>query len=206
MSIHAKVKQYADAGDIRSLKYWFKGSLDGDPTFHEFEDDYAYCKENCPELFEPYQELTPLSLSNVDEVYWVQLQEDLLKNFSEERFQHMREAAKIFYHQRIKSIDTAEKAKKAEKAEPVPSQSTSEDKQMQERMEIARQQRLLAEEKRRQYEAKKAAAVSRPVPQQPETHHQENPQSKKATGLGQIIMVAAIILLILIIIIKHKNS
>lgn len=55
-----EIKKYADSGDIKSLKYIFVDSLDVDPTFARYEEEYNYCK-SIPGLLEPHIELTPFS-------------------------------------------------------------------------------------------------------------------------------------------------
>jgi len=52
-----KIKQLADSGKIKELKYIFVDSLDVDPTFLQYEEDYNYCRR----ILEPHQELTPLT-------------------------------------------------------------------------------------------------------------------------------------------------
>jgi hypothetical protein len=41
----AGVKKCIDAGDIKGLRYIFLDSLDVDPTFEKYKDDYAVCKK-----------------------------------------------------------------------------------------------------------------------------------------------------------------
>ena len=42
--MNTEIKKYADSGDIKSLKYIFVDSLDVDPTFVRYEEEYNYCK------------------------------------------------------------------------------------------------------------------------------------------------------------------
>ncbi len=115
--IHERVKNAVESGDISTLKYHFSGCLDGDPTFEEYKDDYEYCKEKGV-LFEPYRELTPMSLSHVDDQYWVQLENDFEENPSIERLEHMRVVAKDYiYKDRVRRIEEERRAKQEREAE-----------------------------------------------------------------------------------------
>lgn len=93
--MHEEVKQYADSGDVKNLKYIFVDCLDVDPTFEKYREDYEYCKRGG--LFESHKDLTALSDNKADwdENYWQKLKNDLLKNFSGERLEHMVKVAKV---------------------------------------------------------------------------------------------------------------
>ena len=39
-----RIKNYADARDLKELKYIFVDALDVDPTFVRYEEEYNYCK------------------------------------------------------------------------------------------------------------------------------------------------------------------
>ena len=58
----ASVKKCIDNGDIIGLRYIFLDSLDIDPTFEKYKDDYHFC-EKLAGMFEPYIELTPFSIA-----------------------------------------------------------------------------------------------------------------------------------------------
>lgn len=105
--MHKDVKQCADNGDIKGLRYIFVDSLDVDPTFEKYMEDFEYCK-SLPGLFIEHIELSPLTLdeSQWNSAYWGKLKSDLLKNFSLKRFQHMQRVAKIVYAEKIKKIST----------------------------------------------------------------------------------------------------
>ena len=103
--MNTEIKKYADAGDIKSLKYIFVDSLDVDPTFVRYEEEYNYCK-SVPGLLEAHIELTPFRTNKADwnEAYWTSLKMDLLKNFSDRRMSHMREVAKVFLAEKVQRI------------------------------------------------------------------------------------------------------
>lgn len=110
--VHSSIKEYVEKGDASSLVYFFCDSLDGDPTFEEYKEDYEYCKsKGIP--FKAHAELHPMSLSVVNEEYWVQLKKDFMENPSVERMEHMRKAAQVLYKDRIQRIQE-EKAREAE--------------------------------------------------------------------------------------------
>ena len=103
--MNREVKQYADSGDRKSLKYIFVDSLDVDPTFVRYEEEYNYCK-SIPGLLENHVELTPFTDNKADwtEDYWTSLKMDLLKNFSDQRMTHMRKVAKVVLADKLQRI------------------------------------------------------------------------------------------------------
>jgi len=118
----AEIKKFADNRDLKSLKYIFVDSLDVDPTFVRYEEEYNYCK-SIPGLLESHHELTPFTESKNawNEAYWTNLKMDLIKNFSDRRMTHMREVAKVFLAEKIQRIIVERSNAVAEtpKAEPV---------------------------------------------------------------------------------------
>ena len=113
--IDEKFNNSMSDGDMKRLKYDFADCLDGDPTFKNYEDKYQYCIKN-KILFEPYREIHPLRLNDIDEHYWVELKNDFIENPSVKRMEHMRKVAKILYAERIERIEK-EKRKKEEEEE-----------------------------------------------------------------------------------------
>ena len=110
----AGIKKCIDEGDIKGLRYIFLDSLDIDPTFEKYKDDYAVCKK-LDGLFEPYTELTPLFVNHAewDMDYWGKLKYDLKHNFSEKRFEHMIEVAKVIYSEKIERLLAERSAKES---------------------------------------------------------------------------------------------
>lgn len=100
-----KIKQYADARDLTSLKYIFVDSLDVDPTFEQYKEAYDYCK-SIPGLLEQHIELTPFTndVSQWTETYWSKLKMDLKKNFSDQRMSHMRKVANVLLADKVQRI------------------------------------------------------------------------------------------------------
>lgn len=120
----AEIKKFADNKDLKSLKYIFVDSLDVDPTFVRYEEEYNYCK-SIPGLLEPHIELTPFTQNQAawNEAYWTNLKMDLVKNFSDKRMMHMREVAKVFLATKIKRILEERAASSRVAAAPVNSAS-----------------------------------------------------------------------------------
>ena len=101
----AEVKKCIESKDIKGLHYIFVDSLDVDPTFEKYNEDYEYCK-GINGFLEPHVDITPFSSSEKwNEKYWVQIKMDLMKNFSEKRFSHMREVVKVIYSEKIKRLE-----------------------------------------------------------------------------------------------------
>lgn len=101
----AEIKKFADSKDLKSLKYIFVDSLDVDPTFVRYEEEYNYCK-SIPGLLESHIGLTPFTQNQTswNEAYWTNLKMDLVKNFSDKRMMHMREVAKVFLAEKVQRI------------------------------------------------------------------------------------------------------
>ncbi|MCI9399139.1 MAG: hypothetical protein HFJ07_04865 [Lachnospiraceae bacterium] len=109
--MHSEVKKRADNKDIRWIQYGFADCLDVDPTFEEYKEDFNYCCENVPEMFEKHVELTPRrdNQHSWTDDYWNMLKVDLLENFSRERFDHMRSVAKVVYAEKISRFEQERK-------------------------------------------------------------------------------------------------
>lgn len=107
------IKKCIENKDIVGLRYIFLDSLDVDPTFEQYQSDYNVCK-NIEGMFEPYIELTPLSLSSSDwnMEYWGKVKFDQKKNFSEKRFEHMRTIAKEVHAEKVKRLMAEREEKK----------------------------------------------------------------------------------------------
>ena len=108
--LHEEIKKAVDNNDVDTLKYNFCDCFDGDPIFEKSREDYEYCKSKGV-LFVPHEDLHKMSLDSVDELYWLQLKKDFMSNPSVKRFEHMIEAAKIFYKDRIERIEKNRKDK-----------------------------------------------------------------------------------------------
>lgn len=213
-----QIKKYADARDLKSLKYIFVDALDVDPTFVRYEEEYSYCKA-IPGLLEPHMELTPFVQDKTrwDESYWTSLKTDLVKNFSDRRMMHMKEVAQVFLAEKIQRILAERNATvvtpvtvatpiREDKPEVVitpitktPGISRSE----QEKRDLDEAKRKL-EEKNRRTEAERQAKA-RQLEQQRKLHQEQaqsvptGGSSKKAIGIAVAALAVAAVVLILLL-------
>lgn len=224
-----ETKKLVDKRDFRALKYLFVDALDVDPTFARFEEDYQYCREFVSELWEPYQELTPLRSDPKEwnEDYWVQLKVDLAKNFSDERLAHMRKVAMIVLAEKVRRIQ-AERAARETAANSMPQttvptitekpsaetpQEVSDKKppmaaepelsqSEKEQRRIKEKERQLAEENRKHEEACAAAARRREAEKERLRQEREKTPSKK----GFWIVVAAVAVAVVIVLLITQSN
>lgn len=223
-----KIKQYADAGDLTTLRYVFVDSLDVDPTFEQYEEAYNYCK-SIPGFMEQHIELTPFinDASQWTETYWGKLKMDLEKNFSDQRMSHMRKVAKVFLADKVQRILKERQAASKPAAAPAQSvprasaQTASSIRKVQSTLPTeAEQEKALQEEKRRlemeykraeEQEAKQRATVAaareaaRAEALKKENQRFENPQKiesgafpKKAVGIAIAVAAVAVVLFFLL--------
>lgn len=214
--MNTEIKKYADSGDIKSIKYIFVDSLDVDPTFARYEEEYNYCK-SIPGLLEPHMELTPFSENKADwnEEYWTRLKMDLVKNFSDKRMSHMRDVAQVFLADKIKRI-LAERAANDVQAKTVPKvetiQAEKDDRLILKSDTISKkpsiskeelQNRKIEEYKReleaenKEFEAKQAA--SREQQRRIQTQSQnEDGLPKKVIGIAVAAILVAVVLFLLL--------
>lgn len=103
----AEVRKCADNHDIKGLRYIFVDALDVDPTFDTYREDYEYCKM-IPGMFDEHVNIGPVvsDKSRWTTEYWEQLKLDLMKNFSEKRFEHMRLVAQVVYANKVSRLMT----------------------------------------------------------------------------------------------------
>ena len=221
--MNTEIKKFADSGDIKSLKYIFVDSLDVDPTFVRYEEEYNYCK-SIPGLLEPHVELTPFSenKSNWTEEYWTSLKMDLIKNFSDKRMSHMRDVAQVFLADKVQRI-LAERAANntiqqnvTPKAEPIqtekvanitPKPGLTPKEPFISKAELQARQ---LEEERRKLEAENKAhqereARERAARMEQQRRMQTQPQSqtgdgfsKKAIGIAVAAVTVAVVLILLL--------
>lgn len=221
--MNTEIKKFADSGDIKSLKYIFVDSLDVDPTFVRYEEEYNYCK-SIPGLLEPHVELTPFSenKANWTEEYWTSLKMDLIKNFSDKRMSHMRDVAQVFLADKVQRI-LAERAANntiqqsvAPKAEPVqtekvanitpkpdvtPKEPFISKAELQARQLEEERRKLEAENKAHQErEAReRAARMEQQRRMQAQTQSQTGDGfSKKAIGIAVAAVTVAVVLILLL--------
>lgn len=209
--MHAEVKKYAENRDIKGLRYIFVDSLDVDPTFEKYREDYEYCRK-VPGLFEPHRELTPLksNQSQWNLSYWEKLKMDLMENFSEKRFAHMIQAAKVVYADKVARVTAERRAQEQKQSESrmvvrkepkpqAPSQEGAWSAARQEQ-ELEKKQRELELENQR-IEAEQRKQKERIAARKAEYSNsgsQGNDGTKKVMGIGLAAAAAVIIIIILL--------
>ena len=141
-----EIKKCADSNDIKGLRYIFVDCLDVDPTFEKYKEDYEYCKQ-IPGFFEDYTEITTLTdnQSMWDKRYWEVLKTELLKNFSEKRFQHMIKVAKVVYAEKVDKLTKERKIIEEKQRELERANKEFEEKQAREEKEREEKRRKLQE-------------------------------------------------------------
>lgn len=100
--MHNEIKQAINNGKGSDLRYFFVDSLDIDPSFASYQEDFDYCLKHT--VFDYHRELTPFCNNKADwnKDYWLKLKVDLQENFSVERMRHMIAVAKVIYKDKIK--------------------------------------------------------------------------------------------------------
>lgn len=205
--MNREIKKFADSGDIKSLKYIFVDSLDVDPTFVRYEEEYNYCK-SIPGLLEPHIELTPFRENKADwnEEYWTSLKMDLIKNFSDKRMTHMRDVARIFLADKVQRILAERAAGNKIQKIVAPEASKVAEKGLPTVSNAELQARKL-EEKRRKLDAEYKAAQEREAKELEEREAQKRSMSssqtggnvsKKVIGIAVAAVTAAVILILLL--------
>lgn len=210
----AEVKKYADKKDMKGLRYIFVDCLDVDPTFEKYRADYEYCK-GMEGFFESHSELHGIVIdqSKWNLQYWEQLKIDLIKNFSEKRFEHMIKVAKIVYASKIERLLSERESKSSEvkvyeqlneqvKSIPTTGASKKMIKEEQEKQLASRRKALEAENQRVEAEQREQRARI-------EAKQNENLTGKVVSsdidsskkGMGIVFVIVAVIVLGAVIII-----
>lgn len=216
----AEVKKCVENHDIKGLRYIFVDCLDVDPTFEKYRADYEYCK-SIGGMFDNYQELTGLTADerNWTTQYWEQLKLDLMKNFSEKRFEHMVKVAKVVYADKIARLlcerSLSQKAAAPQAVSQVPVRQISSDgiskpvsdAELQEKM-LAEKKRKLEEENRRieaqQRAQKERIDAARDAEMNKYNTQKEEPVIKKVMGIvaavARVVLVVFVVLVVMLII------
>lgn len=216
-----EVKKCADMNDIKGLRYIFIDSLDVDPTFEKYEQDYNYCK-GLNGFFDDHIEITCLRQNSVewDAAYWEQLKRDLVKNFSQIRFEHMIQVAKVVYSEKIARLVSERNAKKVEVERQIESiiptasninsaSSIKEQITINENTEpvVSASSQKEIDEGKRQYEEneRKKVEIARKLAESEKQRLAEQEQEKPKKWLGIAIVAVIIILVLIIIVLKIYN-
>lgn len=199
----AGVKKCVDNNDVVGLRYIFRDCLDVDPTFENYKEDYEYCRK-LPGFFELHEEMSPQRPHSMwNEDYWLTLKGDLRKNFSEKRFEHMREAAPVIFAEKVARLQ-AERQAAAKPSAPshasiAPKPQNNEHALYQQKLKLQKEeQERQTEEKRRKLEAENRRYEA----EKREREAAKNTQSSKkhpgaAAGIAVVILLIAAIIVIL---------
>ena len=226
--MHTEVKKCVADNDIKGLRYIFADALDVDPTFEKYKEDYAYCK-TINGFFETFIECTRLSFdkNQWNRKYWNQLKMDILKNFSEKRYEHMIQVAQIVYAEKIQRLQKERSMQKKNTLNEVQSTVTNIQKNQRSMASkndsrktkvIEFEGKLLSEEAvneilmKRKKNAEENKRVEERIAQQNVQHIErkvnENynsgqkgeSESKKALGIAAVIVIVIILIIVMIII------
>lgn len=221
----AEVKKCAESHDVRGLRYIFLDSLDVDPTFEKYREDYEFCK--CMDgLFEDHRDLNGLfeDKSRWTLEYWNQLKMDLIKNFSQKRFEHMIQVAQVVYAEKIaRLVIEREERQRSQKrdainnastmveqrnvTENVPAVTIEEDREgilnaASEQQRIEAKRRALEEENRKIEIAQKAQRERIEAARQAEILRKSNrtgdQNTKKIWGIALVIVIVVVLAFIII--------
>lgn len=204
------IKKKADANDAKGLKYIFVDSLDVDPTFEVYAEEFEYCRK-VNGFLEPHVELTPFQndSSMWNENYWVKLKTDLLKNFSEKRFSHMKQVAKVVKKEKLERL-LKERAQRNSKAvDTVVPMKTMHENAKKETVNVgfndykaddSEKLKREIEESQRVYQEELARRARTKAQLEAENKRvMEETDSKK--GLGVVLVLAVIVLLIILVVV-----
>ena len=215
--MHDEVKQAIDKGQGPKLRYFFVDSLDVDPTFSAYKDDFEYCLKH--NVFEPQRQLTPFrdDESSWDNDYWFNLKVDLQENFSEERMRHMIKVAKIIFKNKIQDMQRSrvtneqayikgdsEKSRRIEKEHYVEidySDTADQEEQELEKRKKEIEKNYIASRAKEEAEKKRREALRMA---NNSSRHREEFVSKKASGVPLNIIIVGVIVLMLIIILLGR--
>lgn len=204
--MHDGIKKSADIGDIKRLKYTFVDSLDVDPTFEEYLDDYNYCADKG--LFERHKDLTPFSDRKADwnDDYWQKIKRDLLKNFSRERLDHMRKVALVVLADKVERLKRERQQNRqpapppkvsqppaaVRPASPPPPPLKSKAQQQQEELEAAKRQLEKENAEAERQQKSQQQEVYRKQQENLQRKEDEDSQLKKAPGIASKIVIGIV--------------
>ena len=203
----AEIKKCVDAHDIKGLRYIFVDALDVDPTFEKYRDDYEYCKKMAG-FFEPYQELSEMTPDSTrwDMQYWVRLKTDLIKNFSEKRFEHMIRVAKVVYAEKTARLKAERKEQKnrqvqkpVEKRIDTPTAKIrQEDPELREQRRLEKKRKALEAENRRSENEQRKQLEGSGSAEKEHTKMKAGHSSKKVMGIVLTVIIVVAVLLVIV--------
>lgn len=202
--MHDEVKQLADTGNVKRLRYVFSDCLDVDPSFQEYEEDFRYCERKG--IFESHVERTPFRMDPAtwDAGYWTALKGDLVANLSVERLSHMRKVASVLFKGRIRPQKDAESNPVSTEnvvSQTAPLERKFTVKRIAPENDMALKQQHELEEKRRRFaedeKKKEVLRAARPVTSAPLPGRQAS--SKKAPGIPAWMLLLPLAVAIIVL-------
>lgn len=202
------IKKKADANDAKGLKYIFVDALDVDPTFEVYSEEFEYCRK-VNGFLEPHMELTPFQNDSAmwNENYWVKLKTDLLKNFSERRFSHMKQVAKVVKREKLERLlrERAQKQRKINTTsyEGVRNNTNSASTNLNNTVRVVdntEQLRRDIDASNRAYQEEQAR-IARTKAQLEAENKRVMEESGSKKGLGVVLVLAVIVLLIILVVV-----
>ena len=213
------IRQYAEVGDRKRLRYAFAGAFDADPTFERYEEDYQYCRDRG--LLDPHRDLTPLTEDPASwtQDYWYQLVKDLRENLSDTRLNHMRKVARTVFAEKVARLKKERDSRIAKPepqreppaapkpAAPFNAEAANAELERKARERIAESQRVYEETVRREdaqrkEDQRRREMGRRQAPQ--DAGEGEGSSGKKAMGAAALVAVILLALLLSFLILKQK--
>ena len=206
--MHDEVKKAIAQGKGADLRYFFVDSLNIDPTFAAYQEDFDYCRQH--KVFEPQRTLTPFRSDerSWDKEYWLNLKADLQDNFSEERMRHMIAVARVIYKGKVggnqpdkgivpSEVQYSHKTCADNKKYRVERISPQDDPELKQEAELrkAREELAKQEAEKRKTQAQRPAITSK---------YPGGQSTKKAQGVPLLPIIGIIVLAIVILILMLR--
>lgn len=212
-----EINRYIENNDMIGLRYIFLDCLDVDPTFEKYKEGYGRVK-TIDGFFEDYVELHPLveEKEKWNEDYWIQLKNDLKENFSEKRFTHMREVAKVYFSDKISKLQLQrqklEEARERKKLEQTITEQKEKNKGAsclnEDKLSVEEEQKIRLEQKKKELEAKNKEIERHIKKQKQKVENQKKEyvrnQSKKDKEIALVLGIVIIIIIAIIAVLKME--
>lgn len=210
-----EINRCIENNDMIGLRYIFLDCLDVDPTFEKYKEGYDRVK-TIDGFFEDYVEIHPLieEKEKWNEDYWIQLKNDLRENFSEKRFIHMREVAKVYFSDKIIKLQQQRVEEKKKELEWIKKQKITEQKEKnkgasclnEDKPSIEEQQQRRLDKRRKELEAKNKEIERHMKDQKQKVANQKKEyarsQPKKDKEIVLVLGIAIIIIIVMVAVLK----
>lgn len=113
MNISEKFKQDIDKRDLLSVRITIKDTIKSDPTFKQFDKLCDYTKKQGVNIYQEYDRNEfEKDISKWNNDYLDRQCVELVRNFSKERIEHLREVCQVVYKERIEKLQSTNKETK----------------------------------------------------------------------------------------------